>query len=109
MLVSILSRQALQGASFVDVKQLREAIDHFICAYNDQAAPFEWRQTEIQQQPLRENMPKLVGSWLGAVSSTIGRTVPARLLLQVTTGSKIPYNALGADFSALSSPPVAEA
>jgi len=35
---SILSRQTLQGASFVDVKQLREAIDHFICAYNAQAA-----------------------------------------------------------------------
>src|SRR6202047_1133908 len=35
---SILSRQALQGASFVDVKQLREAIDHFISAYNTQAA-----------------------------------------------------------------------
>jgi hypothetical protein len=32
---SILSRQALQGASFVDVKQLREAIDHFISAYNE--------------------------------------------------------------------------
>jgi hypothetical protein len=54
--VSILSRQALQGASFVDVQQLREAIDHFICAYNQQAAPFEWRQTEIKQQPLRDNL-----------------------------------------------------
>jgi transposase len=53
---SILSRQALQGASFVDVKQLREAIDHFINAYNEQAAPFEWRQTEFKQQPLRDNI-----------------------------------------------------
>ena len=53
---SILSRQALQGASFVDVKQLREAIDHFISAYNEQAAPFEWHQTEIKQQPLRDNI-----------------------------------------------------
>jgi len=35
---SILSRQTLQGASFVDVNQFREAIDHFICAYNAQAA-----------------------------------------------------------------------
>src|SRR5260370_5365938 len=48
---SILSRQALQGESFVDVKQLREAIDHFISAYNAQAAPFEWRQAAIKQQP----------------------------------------------------------
>ena len=38
---------ALQGANFVDVKQLREAIDHFISAYNPQAAPFEWRKSEI--------------------------------------------------------------
>jgi transposase len=53
---SILSRQALQGASFVDVKQLREAIDHFICAYNAEAAPFEWRQDEIKQQPLRDDI-----------------------------------------------------
>jgi hypothetical protein len=39
-----MSRQALQGASFVDVKQQREAIDHFICVDNGQAAPFEWRK-----------------------------------------------------------------
>jgi hypothetical protein len=51
-----LGRQALKGASFVDVKQLREAIDHFISAYNAQAAPFEWRQGEITQQPLRDNI-----------------------------------------------------
>jgi hypothetical protein len=24
--------------------------------YNEQAAPFEWRQTEIKQQPLRDNL-----------------------------------------------------
>jgi hypothetical protein len=33
-----------------------EAIDHFICGYNGQAAPFEWRQTEIKQQPLHDNI-----------------------------------------------------
>jgi len=53
---SILRRQALQGASFVDVKQLREAIDNFISAYNAKAAPFEWRQGEIKQQDLRDNI-----------------------------------------------------
>ena len=53
---SILARQALKGTSFVDVKQLREAIDHFICAYNANAAPFEWRQGEIKQQPLRDTI-----------------------------------------------------
>jgi hypothetical protein len=45
---SILRRQALQGASFVHVKQLREAIDNFISAYNAQATPFERRQEEIK-------------------------------------------------------------
>jgi DDE superfamily endonuclease len=53
---SVLSRQALQGASFVGVIQLRQAIDNFISAYNSQAAPFEWRQEEIKQQPLRDNI-----------------------------------------------------
>ena len=43
--VELLMRSA-RRRSFVDVKQLCEAIDHFICAYNEQAAPFEWRQTE---------------------------------------------------------------
>jgi hypothetical protein len=44
-------RKRLERASFVDVKQLRGAIDHFICAYNEQAAPFKWRQSELKQQP----------------------------------------------------------
>lgn len=49
----------LQGASFAAVKQLREAINHFISssgAYNTQAAPFEWRQSELKQQPFRDNV-----------------------------------------------------
>ena len=37
-------------------KQLREAIDHFINAYNVKAAPFEWRKAEIKQQPMRDNI-----------------------------------------------------
>src|SRR5271166_337889 len=53
---SILSRQALQGASFVDIKQLREAIDDFTSAYNTQATPFEGRQGEIKQEPMRNNI-----------------------------------------------------
>ena len=38
---SILSRQALQGASFNSPQQLRQAIDRFVEAYNQKAAPFE--------------------------------------------------------------------
>ena len=38
---SILSRQALRGASFTSAQQLREAIDRFVAVYNRKAAPFE--------------------------------------------------------------------
>jgi hypothetical protein len=41
---SILSRQALQGASFTSPRQLRQAIDAFVEVYNPKAAPFEWKK-----------------------------------------------------------------
>src|SRR3990170_230149 len=44
---SILSRQALRGASFASARELREAIDRFIASYNDQAAPFEWTKRDV--------------------------------------------------------------
>ena len=31
-------------------------IDDFTSAYNTQAAPFEWRQGEIKQQAMRDNI-----------------------------------------------------
>jgi transposase len=46
---SLLARQALRGASFTSVRQLREAIDAFIAAYNPQAIPFEWTKREVRQ------------------------------------------------------------
>jgi hypothetical protein len=45
--VAVYHSLSLQGASFVDIKQLREAIDHFISAYNEQAAPFEMAPQKI--------------------------------------------------------------
>jgi len=39
---SILSRRALRGASFPSPRQVREAIDRFIAAYNEKAVSFEW-------------------------------------------------------------------
>jgi transposase len=45
---SLLARQALRGASFTSVQQLREAIDAFIAAYNPQAVPFEWTKREVR-------------------------------------------------------------
>jgi transposase len=44
---SILSRQALCGASFTSVRQLRQAIDSFIESYNPRAAPFEWKKKKV--------------------------------------------------------------
>ena len=41
---SILSRQALRGASFTSPLQLRKAIDDFVAVYNEAAAPFEWKK-----------------------------------------------------------------
>ena len=44
---SILSRQALRGASFTSVRQLRQAIDSFIESYNPRAVPFEWKKKKV--------------------------------------------------------------
>lgn len=57
---SILSRAALQGASFTSVKQLREAIDAFIAAYNPAAAPFQWRKAIVHQKTLKPDRKSVV-------------------------------------------------
>jgi hypothetical protein len=44
---SILSRRALKGASFTSPQQVRNAIDCFVKAYNDKAAPFEWKKKKV--------------------------------------------------------------
>lgn len=44
---SILSRQALRGASFTSPQQLRQAIDEFVAVYNPKAAPFEWKKAVV--------------------------------------------------------------
>ena len=56
---SILSRHALRSASFASVKQLRHAIDRFVAAYNDTAAPFEWTKAEVHQKKLRHTYAEL--------------------------------------------------
>jgi transposase len=45
---SILTRQALRGASFTSVTQLRQAIDDFIAAYNPAAQPFAWTKVNVR-------------------------------------------------------------
>jgi len=51
---SLLARYALKGASFTSPKELREAIDRFIAAYNPKAHPFEWTKRFVNH-----NSPKL--------------------------------------------------
>lgn len=46
---SLLSRNALSGASFTDTQQVRAAIDAFTAAYNESAAPFEWTKAVVHQ------------------------------------------------------------
>ena len=44
---SILSRKALAGASFTSPRQVRDRIDAFITAYNQDAHPFEWTKQAV--------------------------------------------------------------
>jgi transposase len=48
---SLLARYALRGASFTSPKELREAIDRFIAAYNPKAHPFEWTKRVVHPVP----------------------------------------------------------
>jgi transposase len=43
----ILWRHALRGASFTSPRQVRQAIDRFIDAYSEHAAPFEWTKETV--------------------------------------------------------------
>ena len=50
---SLLSRYALKGASFVSARELRQAIDRFIAAYNPKAHPFEWTKEVVHPKALK--------------------------------------------------------
>jgi transposase len=50
---SILEGKSLHGASFNSVAQLREHIDAFIEAYNENAKPFVWTKTEVHQRRVK--------------------------------------------------------
>jgi transposase len=50
---SILEGKSLHGASFNSVAQLREHIDAFIKAYNENAKPFVWTKTEVHQRRVK--------------------------------------------------------
>ena len=50
---SILSRAALKGASFTSPAELRQAIDAFVKAHNQNAKPFKWVSDNTKQKPLK--------------------------------------------------------
>src|SRR5271166_3639071 len=50
---SILEGKSLHGASFTSVKQLREHIDAFIAAYNQNAKPFVWTKAKVHQRRIK--------------------------------------------------------
>lgn len=45
---SILVRRALRGISCTSPQQVRDAIDRFVDAYNETAAPFEWKVSTVR-------------------------------------------------------------
>ncbi len=51
---SILSRNALKGASFTSPQQVRKAIDEFVEVYNENAAPFEWTKRKVYPKKLNK-------------------------------------------------------
>lgn len=50
---SLLSRYALKGATFASARELREAIDRFVAAYNPKAHPFEWTKQVVHPKTLK--------------------------------------------------------
>jgi transposase len=56
---SLLSRNALSGASFTDTQQVRAAIDAFTAAYNESAAPFEWTKAVVHQSRPKRHVNEL--------------------------------------------------
>ena len=62
---SILSSKALAGASFTAPWQVRDQIDAFIAAYNQDAQPFEWTKQVVFSQHPRAKYANLRNSVLG--------------------------------------------
>lgn len=56
---SILARSTLDGASFTSVRDLRQAIDAFIAAYNPTATPFQWQKATVRPRALAQRMTDL--------------------------------------------------
>ncbi len=56
---SILQINSLRGGNFVSVRQLRQHIDAFIKAYNQEAHPFEWHKVNVKNKKLENKYSNL--------------------------------------------------
>jgi len=56
---SILKRRALDGASHLSPAEVRAAIERFVAAYNETAAPFNWQKREVHQVGLSQHYADL--------------------------------------------------
>jgi transposase len=56
---SILAGQALKGASFTGVAELRRHIDAFVASHNQSARPFAWTKSNVHQKRLKPRFADL--------------------------------------------------
>ena len=56
---SIFAGQALRGASFTGVAELRRHIDAFVASHNQSARPFAWTKSEVHQKRLKPRFADL--------------------------------------------------
>ena len=56
---NILTRQALDGASFASLDQLVQALHDYTAKYNEVARPFKWRKREVKGTQLRNTVRNL--------------------------------------------------
>jgi len=56
---SILTCRVLRNGSFTSPRQVREAIDRFLDAYNQDAAPYEWTKQAVHSVPLNKKYADL--------------------------------------------------
>ena len=46
--------RVIRNGSFTSARQVRDAIDRFTGAYNEDCAPFEWTKEKVRQVPLKK-------------------------------------------------------
>jgi transposase len=56
---SILQGNSLAGASFTDIRQLRDHINAFVDSYNTRAVPFVWTKAVVHQKSLKSRFSDL--------------------------------------------------